>query len=72
MTSPLRGVKPRAYRDVLQMALDQGWTVRTTGGGHLRLDPPDGTTPVFAAKTSGGGRGERNLKALLRLRGVDF
>jgi predicted RNA binding protein YcfA (HicA-like mRNA interferase family) len=68
--SALRGIKPRDYRDVIQAAVEQGWSLSHTGGGHLRLDPPDGTTPVFCATSSGGGRGERNLRSLLRKRGV--
>jgi hypothetical protein len=67
---PIRGIKPRAYRDVIIAAVDQGWTATLTGGNHIRLDPPGEGGPVFAAFSSGGGRGERNLRALLRKRGV--
>lgn len=70
-TDGLRGIKPKAYRDLIVKAVDQGWTATQTRSNHFRLDPPDGGTPVFAAHTSGGGRGERNLRALLRNRGVD-
>ena len=71
MDPGLSGVSPRAYRDLIQKAVDQGWSASTTGGGHLRLDPPNGGGPVFTAKTSGGGRSARNLRSLLRKRGVD-
>jgi predicted RNA binding protein YcfA (HicA-like mRNA interferase family) len=70
MTSPLRGVS-KDHRDLIQKALDQGWTLTRTKSGHLRLTPPDGGDFIITAKTSGGGRGERNLRSLLRQRGVD-
>jgi hypothetical protein len=69
-----KGVKPRAYRDLLDRAVAQGWTLTWTGDNHIRLDPPSGhvpSGPVFGAGTSGGGRGVQNLRALLRRHGVD-
>lgn len=70
MATNLGGIKPRAYRDLIEAAVAQGWTASQTRSNHFRLDPPGGGQPVFAAHTSGGGRGERNLRALLRKRGV--
>jgi hypothetical protein len=67
----LSGITPRAYRDLIAKAVDQGWTASSTGGGHIRLDPPGKGGPIFAAFSSGGGRGVQNLRSMLRKRGVD-
>lgn len=68
---PLRGVADRDYRNLIRKAVAQGWTASTTAGGHIRLDAPTGGASLFVAKTSYGGRGERNLRSLLRRHGVD-
>jgi hypothetical protein len=71
MDSHLRGIKPRAYRDLIAAAVAQGWTAAVTGSNHIRLDPPGGGSPVFAGYTvSGGNRAVQNLRSLLRQRGV--
>jgi len=70
VADPLRGIKPRAYRDLIAAAVAQGWTATSTGSNHWRLDPPGEGGPVFCAHSSGGGRGVQNLRALLRKRGV--
>jgi len=67
---PLRGVNDRDYRNLIRKAVAQGWSASTTNGGHIRLDGPTGQS-LFVAKTSYGGRGERNLRSLLRRHGVD-
>lgn len=72
MNPLIRGVKPKVYRDMIEAALAAGWTVSMTGTNHLRLHPPKGDAGpvIFAAQSMGGGRGERNLRSLLRKRGV--
>ena len=66
----LSGVTDKDYRALLLTAVEQGWTASHTGNQHIRLAPPDGGRPLFVAGTSHGGRGDPNLKALLRRHGV--
>ena len=44
---------------------EEGWAVRKTQQGHLRLTHPKVPRPVFFPKRSGGWRAERNDRALL-------
>lgn len=43
-----------------------GWTIRRTGGGHLRWTGPNGEGPVFTASTPSDHRAIQNIKATLR------
>jgi hypothetical protein len=70
-SDPLRGIRPRAYRDLIAIAVAQGWTVAPTKGNHWKLTPPDDGPFIICAHTSGGGRGVQNLRSMLRKRGVE-
>jgi hypothetical protein len=70
MASLARGIKPQAYRSLVEAALKQGWTISATGSQHIRLEPPGGGSPVWAAKTLSDHRGIKNFRATLRRRGV--
>jgi hypothetical protein len=69
--SIIRGVRPQEARSLMRRAVRQGWAITVTNGGHIRLTPPDGGTPIIAALTSSGGRGVNNLRSLLKRAGVD-
>jgi hypothetical protein len=47
----------------------QGWDVSRTNGGHILWMSPTGDR-IYGASTSGGGRGDRNLKAQLKKAGA--
>lgn len=49
----------RDLKEILARVKEAGWTVDVTGGGHLRLAPPASEY-----------RGLRNLRAMLRRRGL--
>ena len=54
------------HDDVLDHARRVGWTVSYTGGGHLRLDHPHASGPVFTSSTASDWRAGRNLAVQLR------
>lgn len=37
---------PKDYRSVARAALEAGWTVTKSGGGHAKLRSPDGQTTM--------------------------
>lgn len=43
-----------------------GWTIKRTGGGHLRWTGPKGEGPIFTASTPSDHRAIQNVKAMLR------
>lgn len=62
----------RELRPFVIAAIEQGWTVTKTGGGHLRFQPPKGA-PVFTPSTPGGGnRSIDNTRAQLRRAGLNL
>lgn len=52
-------LKPE-WRETARKALEQGWVIDFTSGGHLRWTPPDGKRPVVSANTPGDHRSVRN------------
>lgn len=61
----------RELKQLLRDAQGDGWTVRITGGGHLRLDPPTccaDRSPVFTASTPSDKRAIPNIRAMIRRR----
>lgn len=57
-------------RPLVLAAIEQGWGVTISGGGHLRFKSPDGAL-VFAPSTpSGGRRAVENTAAELRRKGL--
>lgn len=62
---------PRAYRDLYRAAIQQGWTVTVTGGGHLCWKSPSGAK-VWSSNTPNGSdsRAHRNQLRKAGLKGV--
>lgn len=59
------------WQDLERTAVEQGWTVGKTNGGHLKFAPPPGTGgPVFVSFTPGDFRSIRNTRAMLKRRGL--
>lgn len=57
-------------KPLVQAAEKQGWTLDYTKRGHLKLVPPTGGTPVYAAGTPSDWRSVKNTAAMLRRAGV--
>jgi predicted RNA binding protein YcfA (HicA-like mRNA interferase family) len=53
-------------RELQRLAERNGWIVRRTNGGHLRLTHPQATTPVFASSTPSDHRALANALAQMR------
>jgi hypothetical protein len=53
-------------RDLIRLATATGWRGSRTSGGHLRLDHPNATMPVFAASTPSCPRSIKNTLADMR------
>lgn len=62
--SQLRGL-PDRQRDLVRQLLRRGWTLKTTGGGHLKLSHPSGNF-VWMSRTPSDHRGWRNLLSHIR------
>jgi len=63
--SIIRGISNRQVRLYVKEAVERGWEVDLTNGGHIRLRHPSGAV-VITTGTKGRGRGERNFLADLR------
>lgn len=59
----------KEMRRLARLAAKAGWTVETTGGGHLKWTPPNGRDPVFSSATPRNGN-TANHRALLKKRGL--
>jgi len=67
----LRGAN-KDVRHLVRAALEQGWSMDLTGGGHLRLKSPDGKSTVSTSLHSSAlNRAVQNFRAQLRACGVD-
>ena len=66
-----RLVKP-VYRVAAITAIQQGWRLSLTGGGHLRWTPPGDESTVFTPSTPSDYRGVLNCMAQLRRAGLRF
>jgi hypothetical protein len=60
------GRLPAEIRDAIAQARRAGWTLETTGGGHLRLRPPGEGQSIIFACTPSDVRASRNFLAKLR------
>lgn len=61
-------IRPKQLQQLLRQAEEQGCLVEHTKNGHIRITTPNG--PVFAASTGSDPRGWKNLRALLRQKGL--
>lgn len=70
---------PKRLRELVDLAIAEGWAYDETSDGHPRLTPPPGlidpgrnrpAAPVVAGKTPSDHRGDENMKSLLRRLGV--
>lgn len=50
---------------LIEYALQEGWEVVRTSGGHLKFTKP-GMPPIFTSSTASDYRAGRNARALLR------
>lgn len=55
----------RAMKRVIRYAIDHGWAVERTRGGHVRFIKP-GCPPVFTGFSPSDARAEKNVLARLR------
>jgi hypothetical protein len=53
----------RDMRELVQAAEDEGWSWSITRGGHLKLEHPEASAPVFAAQTPSDYRAAANTRA---------
>lgn len=56
---------------IIKIALDAGWRVEQTKGGHFKWIAPNGIDFVFSSSTPSDHRALENLKHDLRRRGLD-
>lgn len=62
---------PKELKELVRIALDQGWRVEQLRSGHWRFLPPDRKlSPVVSAGTPSDWRGLKNLRADLKRRGL--
>lgn len=62
---------PRDFRDWASKALEQGWRIRLTRGGHLQWLPPTGPIVVLAS-TASDHRAYSNARSMLRRAGLEI
>lgn len=62
---------PREYRDLIERAKSQGWTLHLSGGGHLVWQSPTGVK-VFSASSPSDHRAVKNVKRDLKRYGMRF
>ena len=53
-------------RDLIRAAELEGWSVRRTGGDHLRLGHPEASGPVFTGSTPSDTRAIHHVRAAMR------
>ncbi|MFJ5483785.1 type II toxin-antitoxin system HicA family toxin [Pectobacterium actinidiae] len=56
---------------LIEYALNEGWEVVRTPGGHLKFTKP-GLPPIFTSSTASDHRAGRNARALLRRTQLQF
>jgi hypothetical protein len=57
----------RRGRELLRALEADGWRLeRVTGSGHYLLTHPEASAPLVMAATPGGGRADRNTRAMAR------
>lgn len=59
----------RDLKDIIARVKRAGWAVLYTGGGHLKLCPPQGGA-IFTGSTPSDPRALRNLRAHLKRAGL--
>lgn len=70
MPRRLSFVTDRELKKIAVKAVEQGWTISMTNGGHLKWTSPKGGQPVFTASTPDDYRTVRNCLSLLRRAGL--
>lgn len=55
----------KQLRNLIEFALQHGWEVVRTPGGHLKFTKP-GLTPIYTGSTASDYRAERNARARRR------
>jgi predicted RNA binding protein YcfA (HicA-like mRNA interferase family) len=53
-------------RDLIREAKRDGWSVRRTGGDHLRLEHPEASGPVFTGSTPSDRRALHHARAAMK------
>lgn len=59
----------RLIKEWMKLAIEQGWTVEKTGGGHWKFKPPTGPF-VIAPSSPSDHRSVLNLRSELRRKGL--
>jgi hypothetical protein len=62
---------PQHLRAAERLAKKKGWTITTSGSGHLCWTSPNGTK-VYTSKSPGGNRAHQNIMAKLRRAGLNI
>lgn len=62
---------PREYRDLMEKAKSQGWTLSLSGGMHLIWRSPTGVK-VFSSSSPSDHRAVKNVKRDLKRYGMKF
>lgn len=63
---------PKEYRQLVRVALSQGWRHKASGGGHLKMYSPDGETIVtLPCSPPSGKRSLENCIGEFRRGGLD-
>lgn len=70
MNEILRSIRHKGTHDLVSLAIDSGWVVRRTEGGHIAMTSPAGET-VVCSSTPSDRRSVLNLRALLKRKGLD-
>lgn len=60
----------KEMKQLRKLAVEQGWRVEYTKGGHLKWFPPVGTEFVVSSSTPSDYRAIKNLRAMLRRHGL--
>jgi len=71
ITGLLRGIQSGRHRELVKRAVDQGWDVAMTGGGHVALTRGHRRLVVSTTVREGRGRGWANLRAEAKRIGLD-
>jgi hypothetical protein len=67
----IRGIRSDRIKSLARRALDQGWDVSMTGGGHVRLAKGSQVIIASGSAETGSGHGWGNLRAQARRSGLD-
>jgi hypothetical protein len=65
-----RSIRCKKTRDFARFAMERGWQVSITNGGHLKFVSPTGTV-LFTSSTPSDWRAWKNFRSQLRRQGLD-